>query len=111
MSNYFYDLGKKVFLYKQISGQFIKLCILTLGTNISNILRKQQNITAKDMNANEASCCDAITIATGAVIKHRTTTLYMLIPTYRESLICFTFIDLVSYARNRPKTNIRPLKP
>lgn len=35
----------------------------------------------------------------------------MLMPTYRESLICFTFSDLVSYARNRPKTRISPLNP
>jgi len=48
---------------------------------MSNILRKQQNITANATNANDASCCDAITIATGAVIKHKTTTLYMDIPT------------------------------
>lgn len=75
------------------------------------MLRKQQKIIASDINANDASCCDAITIATGAVIKHNTTTLYILIPTYRESLICLTFIERVSYARNRPNTNIRPLKP
>lgn len=32
---------------------------LTLGTKMSSILRKQQNITAKETNANEASCCEA----------------------------------------------------
>lgn len=53
----------------------------TFGTNISNMLRKQQKITANDINANDASCWDAITIATGAVMRHNTTTLYMLIPT------------------------------
>ncbi|KNC24014.1 hypothetical protein FF38_00224 [Lucilia cuprina] len=52
-----------------------KIIIFTFGTNISNILKKQQNITANATNANEASCCDAMTIPTGAVIKHKTTTL------------------------------------
>lgn len=41
----------------------------TFGTKISNMLRKQQKITAKDIKTNDASCCEAITIATGAVIK------------------------------------------
>lgn len=36
-----------------------KVITLTLGTKISSILRKQQKITAKETNANEASCCDA----------------------------------------------------
>lgn len=53
----------------------------TFGTKISNMLRKQQKITANEQNTNDASCCEAITIATGAVIKHSTTTLYILIPT------------------------------
>lgn len=70
--------------------------VLTFGTNMSNILRKQQKITASATNAKDASCCDAITIATGAVIKHNTAILYILIPTYLESFICLTLIDLVS---------------
>lgn len=45
------------------------------------MLRKQQNITANATKTNEASCCDAITMATGAVIKHSTAMLYMLMPT------------------------------
>lgn len=48
---------------------------LTFGTNINSMLRKQQKITASAMNANDASCCDAMTIATGAVMRHSTTTL------------------------------------
>lgn len=39
------------------------------------MLRKQQKITANETKTNDASCCDAITMATGAVIKHKTTTL------------------------------------
>lgn len=85
---------KEVFLaiVKKIKEQ----TVLTFGTNMSNILRKQQNITASATNAKDASCCDAITIATGAVIKHNTAILYILIPTYLESFICLTLIDLVS---------------
>lgn len=42
---------------------------------MSNMLRKQQKITANDTNAKDASCWEAMTIPTGAVIKQRTTTL------------------------------------
>ncbi|KAI9575859.1 hypothetical protein GQX74_005631 [Glossina fuscipes] len=59
---------------------FLILC-LTFGTNINSMLKKQQNITANATKTKDASCCDAITIPTGAVIKHSTTTLYMLMPT------------------------------
>jgi len=48
---------------------------LTFGTNISSMLRKQQNITARATKAKDASCCDAMTMPTGAVIRQRTTTL------------------------------------
>lgn len=37
---------------------------LTFGTKISSMLRKQQKITASATKANDASCCDAITMAT-----------------------------------------------
>lgn len=30
-------------------------------------------------------------------------------PTYRESLICFTLIERVSYAKNKPNSSISPL--
>lgn len=43
--------------------------------------RKQQNMSARATNAKLASCWDAMTIVTGAVIRQRTTTLYMDIPT------------------------------
>lgn len=48
---------------------------LTFGTNIKAIERKVQNITDNATKAKLASCCDAVTIITGAVIKHVTTTL------------------------------------
>jgi hypothetical protein len=51
---------------------FHQQIVLTFGTKISSMLRKQQKITASATKANEASCCDAITMATGAVIKHNT---------------------------------------
>lgn len=63
----------------QIQSKYRKM--RTFGTKISNMLRKQQKITANAINTNDASCCEAITIATGAVIKHNTTTLYILMPT------------------------------
>lgn len=82
---------------------------ITLGTKISAMLKKQQKIMARATNAKLASCWLAITIVTGAVIKQRTTTLYIDIPTYLESLICFTLILLVSYAKNNPNTRMIPL--
>lgn len=82
---------------------------ITLGTKISAMLKKQQNIMASATKAKLASCWLAITIVTGAVIKQRTTTLYIDIPTYLESLICFTLILLVSYAKNNPNTRMIPL--
>lgn len=39
----------------------IRTFILTFGTNIRSMLKKQQKIIANATNANEASCCDAIT--------------------------------------------------
>ena len=33
--------------------------VLTFGTNISNMLRKQQKMMARDTKTNEASCCEA----------------------------------------------------
>uniref|UniRef100_A0A1A9UIR2 Uncharacterized protein n=1 Tax=Glossina austeni TaxID=7395 RepID=A0A1A9UIR2_GLOAU len=44
---------------------FLIFC-LTFGTNINSMLKKQQNITANATKTNDASCCDAITIPTGA---------------------------------------------
>lgn len=75
---------------------FLALNIHTFGTKMRAIERKQQNISAKATKAKLASCCEAITMVTGAVIRHRTTTLYIDIPTYLESLICFTFMLRVS---------------
>lgn len=82
---------------------------ITLGTKISAMLKKQQKIMASATKAKLASCWLAITIVTGAVIKQRTTTLYIDIPTYLESLICLTLMLLVSYAKNSPNTRIIPL--
>lgn len=48
---------------------------LTFGTNIKAMERKQQKITDNATKAKLASCCEAVTIITGAVIKHVTTTL------------------------------------
>lgn len=47
----------------------------TLGTNIRARLRKQQKTIANATKAKLASCWLAMTMVTGAVIKHNITTL------------------------------------
>jgi len=42
---------------------------------MSAMLRKQQKMTASATNAKLASCWEAMTMVTGAVMRHRTTTL------------------------------------
>lgn len=44
---------------KEIVVSTIRQCLLTFGTNISSMLRKQQKITASDTKTNDASCCEA----------------------------------------------------
>lgn len=61
--------------YERNISQVLNNNGLTLGTNIRAIDRKQQNIKARATNAKLASCWDAITMVTGAVMRHKTTTL------------------------------------